>query len=144
MLEITPDLSIPLNELQFEFIRASGPGGQNVNKVSSAVQLRFDIQNSDSLPEEIKARLVRLAGKRLTKDGVLVLEARRYRTQEQNRQAALDRLVALIQQALPQPEERRPTRPSMAERQKRLARKKQRSEIKRLRQTPRLPDESNN
>lgn len=140
MLEIAPDLQLDENELNYEFIRASGPGGQNVNKVATAVQLRFDVQSSPSLPETVKARLVKLAGKRITADGILLIEAKRYRTQEQNRQDAEKRMIKLIQQALKKPKPRKPTRPSAAARAKRLDEKKRRSELKRSRKSPSLDE----
>jgi ribosome-associated protein len=133
MIEITPTIHIPEGELQFDFIRASGPGGQNVNKVSSAVQLRFNVRSTHSLPEDVQRRLVRLAGKRISQEGVLLIEAKRFRTQEQNRQDALDRLVNLIQRAAEKPKVRRPTRPSLASKQRRLDSKRRHSENKRLR-----------
>jgi ribosome-associated protein len=133
MIEISPAVSINEDEVQIDFIRASGPGGQNVNKVSSAAQLRFDIRNSPSLEPEVKDRLVRLAGSRATEDGILIIEAKRYRTQEQNRLDAVQRLVALVQKALERPKPRHKTRPTLASKQKRLQAKRQRSEIKRLR-----------
>ncbi len=123
------------DEIAFDFIRAAGPGGQNVNKVASAVQLRFDVRASPSLPEEVKARLIRLAGRRVTGEGVLIIEAKRYRSQEQNRAEALRRLSVLIQRAAQPPRPRRPTRPSAAARARRLEAKKRRSAVKRLRQT---------
>ena len=132
-MEITPSISIPDNELTFTFIRSSGPGGQNVNKVATAAQLRFDVRNSPSLPAEVKERLVKLAGARLTQEGVLVIEAKRFRTQEQNRQDALDRLVTLVRRAAARPKARRPTRPTLASKQRRLESKRRHSEIKRLR-----------
>ena len=121
------------NELQWEFKQSSGPGGQNVNKVATAVQLRFDVARTPSLTDEVRARLVRLAGKRMTRDGELIIEAKRYRTQDQNRQDALKRLVELLQKAYEKPKTRRKTRPTLASRQKRMAGKRRRSEIKRLR-----------
>lgn len=124
---------IPDSELQFDYIRAAGPGGQNVNKVATAVQLRFDVTASSSLPAEIKERLIHLAGKRMTSDGVLVIEARRYRTQEQNRADAVQRLQHLIEQAQVPPKPRTATRPSFAEKAERLADKKKRSDLKRSR-----------
>jgi len=133
MLEITATISIAENELQESFVRASGPGGQNVNKVATAVQLRFDVQNSPSLPEAVRQRLLKLAASRLTNDGVLVIEARRFRTQEQNRADARDRLAALIRQATVTPKMRRATKPSRAAKEKRLESKRRRSEAKRLR-----------
>src|SRR5512145_1420050 len=110
MIEVTPDIAIDEGELQYEFIRSSGPGGQNVNKVATAVQLRFDVINSPSLPEDVKARLVTLAGSRLTGDGVLIIEARQYRTQDQNRADALLRLIDLLRQAAQKPKPRKKTR----------------------------------
>jgi ribosome-associated protein len=120
-------------ELEFSFVRSSGPGGQNVNKVATAVQLRFDVAGSPSLPEEVKARLVRRARSRMTADGVLLIDARRYRTQRRNRQDALARLAAWIRSAARPPRKRVPTRPTPASRQRRLAGKKRRSQVKRLR-----------
>lgn len=133
MIRISPTLTIPDEELAFSYVRASGPGGQNVNKVASAAQLRFDVTRSTALPEEVKVRLARLAGGRMTLDGVLIIEARRFRSQERNREDAEGRLAALIQKALVLPKERRPSRPGAAARAKRLDRKKKRGEIKRLR-----------
>lgn len=133
MLRITPAITIDESELQIDFVRASGPGGQNVNKVSTAVQLRFDAAYSPSLPQEVKARLIRLAGSRMTADGVLTIAARRYRTQEQNRADAVARLTALLERAAHEPKARRVTRPSAASRAARLRAKKRRGEIKRLR-----------
>lgn len=126
-------MSFDESEITFAFIRASGPGGQNVNKVATAAQLRFDARNSPSLPEEVKARLLKLAGKRMTQEGILVIEAKRYRTQEQNREDALQRFSALIQKALEKPKSRRATRPSAAARARRIESKKRRAEIKRTR-----------
>ena len=129
MLQITGTISIDDSELDERFVRASGPGGQNVNKVATAVQLRFDVAAS-SLPAEIKARLRALAGSRLTTDDVLVIDAREHRTQGQNREAARARLAALIEQAARRPRKRRATRPGRAAKEKRLASKKRRGEIK--------------
>lgn len=134
MIEIGRGISIDEREIQVEFIRASGPGGQNVNKLNSAVQLRFDVKNSPSLPEELRERLLHLAGRRLTAAGVLVIEARQHRTQEQNRRAALERLVGLVRRALEKPKPRKHTRPTAASRQRRLEAKRRRGEVKRLRQ----------
>jgi ribosome-associated protein len=120
-------------ELQWSFVRSSGPGGQNVNKVSTAVQLRFDAARSSSLPDEVRERLLRLAGKRATAGGVVVIDARRHRSQEQNRRDALDRLVDLIRKASAKPRARRKTRPTGASRRRRLERKRRRGEIKRKR-----------
>jgi ribosome-associated protein len=134
MIEITPSFSLDENELQFSFIRSSGPGGQNVNKVATAVQVRFDV-NQSSLPSEVKERLRRLAGNRMTSEGELLIEAKRFRNQEQNRQDALDRFVGLVQRAFEKPKTRRRTKPTAQSREKRLKEKKQRGEIKRNRQS---------
>jgi ribosome-associated protein len=133
MIEITPSLAIDESELDESFIRSSGPGGQNVNKLSTAVQLRFDVRRSPSLTDEVRARLERLAGRRLTRDGVLIITAQNHRTQERNRADALDRLTELIRQAAVRPVPRRPTRPTKASRRRRLETKKRRSGIKALR-----------
>ncbi|MBA4399034.1 MAG: aminoacyl-tRNA hydrolase [Anaerolinea sp.] len=133
MIELTPTLSLEEKELVFDFIRASGPGGQNVNKVSSAVQLRFDAANSSSLPAEVKERLIKLAGSRMTEDGILIIEAKRFRSQEKNRIDAVQRLVALIQKAAEPPKKRKPTRPSVTARAARVGAKRQRGELKRTR-----------
>jgi len=133
MIRITPSISIGEVELEEHFIRASGPGGQNVNKLSSAVQLRFDVRRSPSLPEGVRARLEQLAGRRLTREGVLVINAQRYRTQERNRDDARERLVDLIRRAAVPPAPRRPTKPSRLARERRLQSKKHRAAIKGLR-----------
>jgi ribosome-associated protein len=133
MIEVSSTVKLDDSELQLDFIRASGPGGQNVNKVSSAVQLRFDVGASPNLTEEVKERLAKLAGSRITQDGVLVIEAKRYRGQEQNRLDAIQRLVVLIQKALQKPEIRRKTRPSISARAARVDEKKHRGAIKRTR-----------
>jgi ribosome-associated protein len=133
MIRITRSIAIDESEIEEEFVRASGPGGQNVNKVATAVLLRFDAAGSPSLPDDVRERLRRLAGRRMTKDGVIVIRARRYRTQERNRQDALDRLVALIRRAAEKPRPRRRTKPTAASREKRLQTKRRRSETKRKR-----------
>ena len=134
MLEITPNLSISENELHFDYIRASGPGGQNVNKVATAVQLRFDIFAS-SLPEEVKVRLIRLAGKRMTREGILVIEAKQFRTQEQNREDAIRRFANLVRRSLMKPKPRKKTKPTKASREERIKAKKKRGDIKKSRQS---------
>ena len=133
MIHVARNIAIDENELDFEFVRSSGPGGQNVNKVSTAVQLRYDVENTATLPEEVKSRLKKLAGKRITQDGVLVIKAYRYRTQEQNRFDAIERLVDLVKKAAEKPKTRRSTRPSVTSKARRLAEKKHRGQIKRLR-----------
>lgn len=134
MLEISPILSIPDEEIKVEFVRASGPGGQNVNKVATAVQLRFDAANSPSLAADVKERLLKLAGARATNDGEVLIEAKQYRTQEQNRADAILRLQDLIRKALVRPKVRRPTRPGVAASAARVSAKKQRGAIKKIRQ----------
>lgn len=130
MLQITPDIAISEDELQFEFVRGSGPGGQNVNKVATSAQLRFDVLASPSLSAEVKRRLIRLAGKRVTEEGVLFIDARQYRSQTRNREAALGRLVDLIRLAAQRPKIRRPTKPTAAARRRRLETKRRRSAVK--------------
>jgi ribosome-associated protein len=141
MIPIDHRVSLDEGELQFDFVRSSGPGGQNVNKVSTAVRLRFDVMNSPSLPEDVRERLVRLAGRRITADGVLTLQAQSSRTQEANRREAVDRLVELIRKACERPTPRRPTRPTKASRTRRLESKRQRSETKARRRSPGTPEE---
>ena len=133
MIEVTPSVKIDESEIQLDFIRSSGPGGQNVNKVASSVQLRFDVRNSPSLDPDVKERLIKLAGSRMTEDSVLIIEAKRYRTQEQNRLDAIQRLITLIQKALEKPKVRKATRPSVTAKAARVGDKKKHGEIKRIR-----------
>ncbi len=133
MLIITPTLHIDEGELHESFVRAPGPGGQNVNKVATAVQLRFDVRRSASLPNPVRERLLKLAGRRLTAEGVLIIEAHRFRTQQQNREDARARLAALIRRAAIAPKARRTTKPTRAAQEKRLESKRRRSRVKYLR-----------
>ncbi len=135
MIEITGTISLDPCEIEESFIRSPGPGGQRVNKVATAVQLRFDLRRSPSLPEEVRARAERLAGRRLTKDGVVVITAARFRSQERNREDALARLVELLREAARRPAARKPTRPSAGAKRRRLDDKTRRGAIKRLRRT---------
>ena len=141
MIPVTDRIAIDERELEESFVRASGPGGQNVNKIATAVRLRFDVRRSPSLPEPVRERLERLAGSRLTQDGVLVITPQRHRTQERNREDALARLLDLIRRAAePPPPPRRPTRPTAGSRQRRLDEKARRSGIKALRGSKPVPD----
>ena len=133
MIQITPQISIPEEELRFDFIRSSGPGGQNINKVATGVQLRFNVRTSSGLQEEVRERLLAHLSSRLTSEGELVIEARRFRTQQQNREDALNRLTALLVRAAEPPRPRHRTRPTRASQARRLAEKRRRGEIKRLR-----------
>jgi len=135
LISATPNILLAEDELEFHFILASGPGGQKVNKVATAVQLRFDVRRSPSLPPDVRERLATLAHRRLTRDGVLVITARRYRTQPRNRQDAVDRLIALIRQAAERPKPRRQTAPSRAARERRLQDKLRRADRKRQRRS---------
>ena len=130
MIRITHDIQIDEGEIREEFVRASGPGGQNVNRVATAVQLRFHVANSPSLPDDVRERLVKLAGRRVTDEGVLVIDARRYRTQKRNREDALAKLARIVREALVRPKRRRATRRTPASIEKRLDEKKRRGQIK--------------
>jgi ribosome-associated protein len=141
MIQITDSISLHENEIKLDFIRASGPGGQNVNKVSSAVQLRFDPAKSSALSEEIRNRLKQIAGRRMTVEGTVIIEARRYRSQDRNRQDAIERLITLIRRAAEKPRQRRRTKPSPAARRKRLTAKRKRGETKQRRRTVRIAAE---
>jgi len=133
MIHVTAHIAIDEREIEESFVRSSGPGGQNVNKLSTAVQLRFDVRHSPSLADDVRQRLERLAGSRLTRDGTLVIIAQRHRTQARNRRDALDRLIDLIRQAAIAPVKRRPTRPTRASRERRIEGKKRRAGVKHLR-----------
>lgn len=141
MIRVTNDIALGEDEIVEQFIRSSGPGGQNVNKVATAVQLRFDVARSPNLPDPVRERLKRLAGRRLTGDGVLIIDARRYRTREQNRRDALDRLVTLVRKAAIAPTPRKATRPTAASRRRRLEGKQRRGNLKRGRRRVRDADE---
>ena len=134
MIRVTDSISIDESELSESFVRSSGPGGQNVNKLSTAVQLRFDVRHSPSLPNDVAVRLQRLAGRRLTRDGVLIIIAQNHRTQEANRRDARERLLELIREASVRPVPRRATKPTKASRERRIEGKKRRGSIKNLRQ----------
>jgi len=133
MIQVTPTIAIDENEIHQEFIQASGPGGQNVNKVATAVQLRFDVANFPSLPDEVRERLLSLTRRRITKEGVLVIDARRFRTQGANRQDAMERFVGLIRKAAQKRRIRRKTRPPLGSKMRRLEAKRRRAQTKRLR-----------
>lgn len=141
MIRVTSSISVSEKEIKEEFIHAAGPGGQNVNKVATAVQIRFDARNSPSLPEEVRERLLSLAGKKATDDGVIVIKAKRFRSQDKNRKDAVNRLIALIQKAAVRPAPRRKTKPTAASRERRLEEKRRRGRIKKDRASPPGPEE---
>ena len=143
MIHITDTIMIDEKDIQLDFIRASGPGGQNVNKVSSAVQLRFDAAGCAALSHSIRQRLKKIAGKRMTADGTLIIKAQRNRSQEQNRQDAVERLVALVRQAVQVPKNRRPTKPTSASKKRRLTAKRRRGDLKRHRRAVRQNGDEN-
>ncbi len=136
MIRVTKHIDLDENEIEYSFVRASGPGGQHVNKAATAVQLRFDAANSPSLADDVRQRLIRLAGRQVTEEGVLIIDARRYRSQERNRRDATDRLLQLIRSAASRPKARRRTKPTRAARERRLQEKRRRSETKRTRRSP--------
>jgi ribosome-associated protein len=141
MIHVAPGIDLDESELSFDFVRASGPGGQNVNKVATAVQLRFDVLRSPTLPEAVRMRLIKLAGQRMTDEGVLIIEARTTRSQTRNREAAVEQLVELIRKAAIPPKNRRKTRPTLASVQERREGKAQRSRTKQMRRPVRRDDE---
>jgi len=141
MIYINSDISIDEKEIKLDFIRASGPGGQNVNKVASAVQLRFDVDGSASLSDKVRARLTTLSGKRITDDGILIIKAERFRTQTLNRQDAINRLTELIKEALKEPKIRKKTKPSVSSKRRMLDGKRYRSNIKKLRKPANTTDD---
>jgi ribosome-associated protein len=142
MIPVTESIAIHEDEIKLHFIRSSGPGGQRANKVSTAVQLRFDVRRSPNIPEDVRTRLIRLAGRRITEEGILVIEAKRFRLQERNRQDALERLIRLIRRATETPKPRVKTRPSKASKERERAAKEHRSRIKQMRRPLDASDDS--
>ena len=140
MIRVTAHIALDDSEIEERFIRSSGPGGQNVNKLSTAVQLRFDVRHSPSLPERVRAKLEQLAGSRLTREGVIVITAQRHRTQERNREDALDRLIELIREAAAPVVPRRPTRPTKGSKERRIGSKLRRGAVKSMRSAPSRDD----
>lgn len=140
MIEVTPDIEIGENEIEWDFIRASGPGGQKVNRTANAVQLRFDVAHAQGLPDRVRSRLRRMAKNQMSKDGVLILEARQHRSQDRNRKEAMAKLLKLIRRAAREPKKRTKTHPTRASQRRRLRDKRKRSEKKSYRQPPRLDE----
>ena len=142
MIQVTETLFIDDSDIEFDFVRSSGPGGQHVNKASTAVQLRFNVRQSDTLSEEVRDRLKRIAGKKMTEDGILIIKANRFRSQDKNRKDAMARLIEMLQQATVKPRPRRKTRPSRTAKERRISAKKKRSEIKRWRRGVKISEDT--